>query len=103
MSTTKEILIAAKAKIATRETWTQDATARDASGKPTYATDPNAVCWCALGAIQAVVDGIVSGLMAYSALDRCADGDAIDVNDYDGFEAVHAAFDRAIEEASKYE
>lgn len=50
----KEILIAAKAKIATPETWTQGTFARDARGGVTYEADPAAVCWCSLGALSLV-------------------------------------------------
>lgn len=31
--------------------WTQGACARDASGAPVMVNDPNAVCWCPMGAM----------------------------------------------------
>lgn len=32
--------------------WTQGAFARKADGSPTYSLDPEAVCWCAFGALN---------------------------------------------------
>lgn len=52
--TTKEILIAARAKIDAPERWTQGVVARNADGHPTYISAENAVCWCIAGAITSV-------------------------------------------------
>jgi len=51
--TTKEILIAARAKIERPECWTNGAYARDAAGREVEPTCPDAVCWCVRGAIDA--------------------------------------------------
>lgn len=52
-----EILIAARAKIAEPERWTKGTFSRNAEGEP-CAVDwgPAAVCWCALGAINATTN-----------------------------------------------
>ena len=50
--TTKEILIAARAKIADEKNWTQGELARDAKGDPCKPLSPEAVCWCTDGALR---------------------------------------------------
>jgi hypothetical protein len=47
-----ELLIAALAMIPTPNDWTKGVDARDANGDPVEAGDPDAVCYCALGAIE---------------------------------------------------
>lgn len=49
--TVKEVLIAARAKIADPANWTQGACARDVCGGKTFSSNNNAVCWCSLGAL----------------------------------------------------
>ena len=55
-----DILRAARARIADPKNWTQGEMARDGSGKACPARSPNAVCWCAMGAVK------VSGADFYS-------------------------------------
>jgi hypothetical protein len=49
--TLKEYLTAARNRIADPDHWTRDAEARDASGQRVGATVPDAVKWCASGAL----------------------------------------------------
>lgn len=49
---TKELLIAARAKIADPKNWTQRAYARDAKSESVSSLDADAVCWCAAGAVR---------------------------------------------------
>ncbi len=48
-----DTLIAARARIATPERWTQGANARDLRGASIDSDAPDAACWCAGGAILA--------------------------------------------------
>jgi hypothetical protein len=118
--TTKEYLIAARAKITDESNWTQHALARDVYGseKPRnhpLADDthwegidgrhPQACQWCALGALQAVTPTIEHEQDASSALNAAArhlyKGNNIpEVNDNIGHAAVLACFDKAIKDAS---
>ena len=50
--TSREILVAARAKVA--QGWTQHAAARRADGALSMTKSKDAVCWCAVGAINAV-------------------------------------------------
>jgi hypothetical protein len=54
MTTTREVLIAAKALIDTPEKWCQGAYMRDRNGARCCLTAKDAVKWCGLGAIGAV-------------------------------------------------
>ncbi len=53
--TTKEILIAARAKIEAPERWTQGEFARSKIDRRVKATSDRAECWCIMGAVDAVV------------------------------------------------
>lgn len=57
MKTTKEILIAARALIATPDRWTKHTSARDANDAPVIISDNNAICFCAGGAIEKAAPG----------------------------------------------
>ena len=46
-----EYLVAARARITNPNDWTRDAEARTATNARVRADAPNAVCWCALGAL----------------------------------------------------
>ena len=48
-----KILKAARAKITKPERWTKGEIARNAAGKEVSPRSKEAVCWCALGALQA--------------------------------------------------
>lgn len=47
-----DLLWAAREKIAAPERWTKDALARNARGTVVDDTDPTAVCWCIIGAMD---------------------------------------------------
>lgn len=66
---TIELLEAGRAVIATPETWTQCASARDDYGRRTYARDPAAVCWCSTGALISTLDGETNGSVLGNAED----------------------------------
>ena len=53
MTTTLEILRAARAKIERPECWTKGELARDAAGNSVTPDSAEAVCWCPVGAIHA--------------------------------------------------
>jgi hypothetical protein len=117
--TTKEYLIAARAKITDESNWTQHALARDVYGseKPRnhpLADDihwkgidgryPQACSFCAMGAVQAVTP-IEHEKEACGALNAAArhlynDISIPSVNDELGHAAVLACFDKAIKDAS---
>ena len=50
--TPRELLVAARAIIARPEAWTQGTGARDAAGEPIGVEHPDAVSWCATGALD---------------------------------------------------
>lgn len=102
--TTKEILIAARAKIADPRAWTKGAAARTAGGSPVNPIDDRACSWCILGALDAVdrVEGphrmdVVAALRR--EIPPCA-GDRFVHNYNDAAATEHAdvlaLFDRAI-------
>lgn len=104
--TTREILIAARALIATPERWTQGDRARDAAGAPIDPCDPRAVCWCISGALEAAdpsgsdMDGFIGAALALEKVivglgHRAAIGDFNDAPERTHAEVL-AAFDKAI-------
>lgn len=52
MATTKETLIAARNIIANKENWTKNAMARSASTAHVFVLSDEAVCFCAVGAVN---------------------------------------------------
>lgn len=52
--TPAELLRAARAKIADPKHWTQGELARDSGGRPVGPRNPGAVCWCSMGALEAI-------------------------------------------------
>jgi hypothetical protein len=104
-----EVLRAAKALIATEETWCQRAEAIDANGFHINADSRYACRWCATGATFRS-DPETCGRPADEFLDAAArelfrefrrdfnyhTPPHVKVNDQLGFTAVHAMFDRAI-------
>jgi hypothetical protein len=112
--TTKDQLIAARAKIADRRNWTQHVLARDINGSSDHPSknvffglsprDPAACQWCAVGAIQAVTtteedDKAAFALVGIAARQLYGQHPST-VNDDIGHDAVLACFDKAIEDAS---
>ena len=51
MSSIKQLLIAARARISKPENWTQGTAARCSNGNPVMASDVKACQWCSLGTI----------------------------------------------------
>lgn len=93
-----EILKAAREKISIPEAWTQGTFARRADGHITTTTHPDAVCWCAAGAIHAVCPAEHRGEAyreATVAL-RSVVGAIAPFNDAATHDEVLAAFDAAI-------
>lgn len=96
---TREILVAAREKISAPERWTQFVGARTDDGYATYWGDPEAVCWCALGAVSAIDDrqrnvAVQSG--AIKALQQSAGSALTEYNDTHTHADVLALFDCAI-------
>lgn len=52
--TPKEVLVATRAKISDPNRWTREVAARDGHGIPCDPDQPEAACWCLVGAIVAV-------------------------------------------------
>jgi hypothetical protein len=111
--TTKDTLIAARAKIADVRNWTQHVLARDINGSSDSPhgivffgldpRDPAACQWCAIGAIQAVEPIAESGnaVCALAMAARKIHGlHTAAVNDELGHAAVLACFDKAIGDAA---
>lgn len=99
--TPRDILIAARARIAEPERWTQDAWARDKSGH--VRLDPRhalAEKWDARGAIYKECEGHPDELYAtcVALVGEHLSGGIAYGNDYNTHEQVRAAFDRAIGE-----
>jgi len=94
------VLRAAREKITDPNKWTREYSARNADGVGVDPLDPEAVRWCALGAMRVVnPNGCIVG-SPYEALTRAlnpgsADGIA-DFNDHRTHEEVLALFDKAI-------
>lgn len=57
--TVKEVLIAARAKIADPANWTQGEYARTLEGYPLDVHSRNAECWCSIGALACVMGDVV--------------------------------------------
>jgi hypothetical protein len=57
MMRTRDVLVAARAKIADPAHWTKGYWARRANGFTCIPRDPMAVCWCVGGAIEACLGG----------------------------------------------
>lgn len=102
--TTRELLIATRALIERPGSWTKNSVARKPGGSKTTATDPNAVKWCAFGALRKVFSGPDKPTWgeAYIFLCDAAGIDLVAFNDAGvrTHSEVIAVFDRAIERAS---
>lgn len=91
-----EILKAAKAKIATPETWTQGVYATDKYANVTTGYDRSATCFCSVGALQSVMHVSREREDAYDIL-RMAMGRAVPLfNDNHTHAEVMAKWDEAI-------
>jgi len=109
MTTTRDILIAARALIADPERWTRRVSARAAAEKVCDATDDAAVAWCATGAIERCVSDDTEWQDALEALrsvlvpTTLITGHITAWNDRPSttHADVLAAFDRAIERSRR--
>lgn len=102
--TTKEILIAARAKIEREENWTRGAYARDWAGGVRLPQSEAAVCFCALGAVRSVQCHYEEGDRAIFALRHEISGTPVsDFNDNPAttHADILALFDRAIRKAGE--
>lgn len=101
-------LVAARALIADPSQWTTHSLARDAQGLGRLATDEDAVCFCAAGALQRVcggklgnVEGTYLYFKLWNVLDDAAAalgyGSTVHANDDVGHAAVLQCYDYAIE------
>lgn len=99
--TPKEILIAARAKIADREHWTTGAFARAKDGLTRRPDNVDAVCWCSIGAIESIGDWrAVENSNAKILLRLAVGGSAVGFNDSHTHDEVLAVFDKAIQNAT---
>lgn len=98
--TTKEILQAARDKLAVPGVWTQRALARDLSGNRVNPRKPEACQWCAYGALMVSTPLGISDGPAIDALNAACNTALgfVDFNDKlcESVEPVLAMFDRAI-------
>ena len=105
-----ELLIKAKAVIADPKHWTQGWYAHNADGFDVGSCEPEAVCWCSVGALDKVAheEGAVDARFeAASYLFKVADefgcSDIPDLNDHSSHETVMKAWDKAIKLAKEDE
>jgi hypothetical protein len=96
--TPQQVLQGAIDLISDPNKWCSLAGARDVEGEPVDVHDKNAVCWCAIGAINKVA-GRNIGLVADTAdlFYAANNGRHItDINDFDGRQAVIDAMKHAL-------
>ncbi len=92
-----EALVASRKKIENPENWMQGALARDANGALVEPASKRAVCWCAIGAIQAAAwpcDYPVARKLETYIEPLLVD----EFNDSSTHDQVLALFDRAIKD-----
>lgn len=94
--TVKEVLIAARAKIADPANWTQGEFARDSKAKQVHSRSKSAVCWCSLGAIASETGPYGGFNAASSELASVINGSITNFNDTHTHAEVIAKFDEAI-------
>jgi hypothetical protein len=103
--TSVETLRAAKAILVDKARWTRFTYARNSKGERVPPNDPCACSFCAVGALARVL-GLPINIVERDAevgklLNRAAGGVLpYSVNDGDGYDAVMAMYDRAIEFAA---
>ena len=97
--TSADILRAARARIADPKNWTTNHFAKTRSGMHVFGDSPYAVCWCAIGALQAEGKGYCTaeGDLLHSASRELFGSDPEWINDNGDHPAVLRIYDRAIE------
>ena len=102
---TVEILKAAKQKIIDPSNWMQGYYARDINGSERVGNEPGAVCFCSIGAIEAVTGIFHHGKgwnnKPVDLLQEAAGMQIANYNDSHTHEEVLAVFDKAIAAAEK--
>ena len=105
-----ELLIKAKAVIADPKHWTQGWYAHNAEGQDVEPAEPDAVCWCSLGALKKVAheenaNGACFAATEYLAVvaAECGYSGISDFNDNLSHEAVMREWDEAIKLAKEDE
>ena len=105
-----ELLIKAKAVIADPKHWTQGWYAHNADGFDVESCNPEAVCWCSVGAIDKVVheEGVSdtrfkATLYLAEMAGEFGCSSIPDLNDHSSHETVMKAWDRAIKLAKEDE
>ena len=103
MDETTRILIRARQRLTDRRHWTKGTTARGARGRMAHPLSPEAVRWCAIGALHVECDSMaMDGRFreAVGRLEAVIDAPGCDsialLNDTLGHEAVLEMFDAAI-------
>lgn len=94
--TVKEVLIAARAKIADPANWTQGTLARDVHGTPVGVLSKRASCWCSVGAVAECSTSVDITNEAMFLLAKVCEGPAEAFNDRRTHAEVLAKFDEAI-------
>ena len=97
MSDDTKVLTKARDLISSPERWTQGASARSANGCPVRVSCPDAVSWCALGAIEKAAGNRNEWLDEMAKLRAVVGSSIIRFNDFHTHAEVLAAFDKAIE------
>ena len=105
-----ELLTKAKAVIADPKHWAQGFYAKDAKGQTLLPCNPDAVCWCSVGALEKVAyeeDTYSTRFAATKCLFEVSAeygySGITDFNDNSSHKAVMKAWDRAIELAKEAE
>lgn len=91
---TLETLKAARELISDPKRWTQKTSARDSKGRPTFADEEEAVCWCAIGALSHVNREKL--ITCCGVLESVMPVGIATFNDSHTHEEVLALFDKAI-------
>jgi hypothetical protein len=97
----ERIEIIERSRVRVREHGTTDAYARNADGEETGATEPDAVCWCALGALRVEFEAdtehrLMCELGFMYSEDKAEELLTEIVQANDGGGSIDAAFDRLI-------
>lgn len=98
MKSVKEILVAARDKIADEKNWTQGEFARDANGDDVNAVSNKAVCWCAIGSLISVLPEDLSfdSVSLWKLVDSASGGSSYAFNDSHTHAEVLGLFDKLI-------
>jgi len=102
-----QLLKEAKSLIEDPQHWNEEYFARNSKGQDCRSRDPEAVAWCAWGAINKVTDShnndAAANFLYRSAFDLFKKKEIWEVNDCIGHTAVMQMYDRAIELAEQDE